>query len=202
MQECNNNPVSWNEYIEALKDTGIPGHLFDPVAENSFFTPNHSSVSQPSSSTPRGGSDTITRSALRSILLELGFGPQSPNLPPLNLSQPSINPVPGPSQSPIVAQINPIPRAPVTRSRRLAAADEVILVEEIPAGQGRGRGSGSNSNSNPNPNNQNNQIQNNQPNQDLVRGRGNRVGCGGNQNQNFYWNGGPSRGGRGYRRGG
>jgi hypothetical protein len=188
-QECNNNPVSWNEYIDSLKDTGIPSHLFDPVAENSIYTPSSANNTGPSSSTPR--TEAITRSALRSILQELALEGQ---LPILNQSL-NTNPVPnlpGPSQSPIVAAINPIPRPPVTRSRRVASVedDDVQIVEEIPAGRGRGRGRGANTNNISHP---------------ILAPRGRGRGRGQNSNQNqqtFYWPNNTTSRGRGYRRGG
>jgi hypothetical protein len=66
--ECNETPVSWSEYIEALKDTGIPDSYFEPTEAS--YTPNNSSNgSQFFSSTPRNGSQAaFLRTELQSII--------------------------------------------------------------------------------------------------------------------------------------
>jgi hypothetical protein len=192
-QECQNNPVSWNEYVDGLKDTGIPASLFEPI-ESSFSTPNTSSSSNPTSPTPRG-SETITRAELRSLLQEFAFS-NSPFFANASQnanqnqsqSQPPFQP---PAQPPVVV-INPTPR--ITRSSRAArnSAPEVITIDEVtPPNRGRGRGRGS-SNPNQNPNliqinpAQAQNLNQNQNQSNFYRGRG-RGSRGRGQNQFFTW---------------
>lgn len=131
--ECTaETPVSWNNYIESLRQTGIPSALFDPLDNSS----SSNSSNLPTASTPRApGSETITRAEFNSFLQELARG-QGPNL---NLSQ---NPVPvAPAVNPIPPTVNPIPPPrPVTRSRQSTLDSGIALNEEPVIVRGRGRG--------------------------------------------------------------
>jgi hypothetical protein len=180
-QECQNNPVSWNDYIEGLKDTGIPSALFEPIDTSSFSTPNTSNLSNPpSSSTPRG-SEAITRAELRSLLQEFALS-NSPFF--ANASQSQNQPAQPPSQPPVVV-INPTPR--ITRSARAArnSAPEIITIDEDIPSRGRGRGRGS-----VNPNLI--QVNPNQNQSNFYRGRG-RGSRGRGQNQNQDQNQNPNQ---------
>ncbi len=157
--ECENDPVPWNEYVESLKDTGIPPALFEPL-DNSFqFTPNNSNFA---SSTPRREGDI--RVELFNIIQE-AFGNsvaaqnQSQNNsvqnPNPNLNQ-SINPTPvRRSARHTPGDIDPRPVTPPTRgnnsSNRGRGRGVFQFVNpnqnqfQIPRGRGqqlRGRGRG------------------------------------------------------------
>jgi hypothetical protein len=143
-QECGNNPISWSEYVEALKDTGIPLHLFDPL-DNSLNLQNtaNSSNSFNLTSTPIG---QASLAVLRSLLQE-SIANASSQAPPVVPPQAPPNPN--------LARINPIPRM-VTR--RQSTNDEVQILEGPSRGRGRARGRGASSSSsasnnslNPNP---------------------------------------------------
>jgi len=150
--ECYNNSVSWIDYTEALKRTGIPARLFDPILDFPFNV---------STSTPIRGANASFQASLQALLQEYsGQGVQ------LNLSQ---NPVlqnqiqnqlqieaqaspPVPNQinpNPVINRINPTlnpnpnqidpTHRPVTRSRANGQLDNIVL----PRGRG-GRGRSSN----------------------------------------------------------
>ncbi len=102
-QDCENGtPVTWTEYVESLKQTGIPLGYFAPLE---ISASNTSSSSLPSASTPRSGSQPVTREELRSFLQEF-----------VNQSQPSAQGGAPPLQVPIpVTPVRPIVPIPLMR---------------------------------------------------------------------------------------
>ncbi len=128
------------EYVQSLKDTGIPLSLFDPLETSytSASTANNSN-NNPLFSTPRRDSESLSRAELINILQNFALNPNGS----LNASQnPNLN-----SQNPNQNQnqgtpptINPIPR-PVTRSQSsLNGSQEQPQGLQPPRGRGRGRG--------------------------------------------------------------
>ncbi len=136
--DCANLPATWGDYVQALKDTQIPAHLFDPI-ENSLHATNNS---LPTASTPRANvSESRLRSEILSLIQDLLPQNQSQNSqnsganvgnPIPNLVNPIPNRMPPPPPPP---QINPTPR-PITRARANVSAEELGSVR----GRGRGRG--------------------------------------------------------------
>ncbi len=67
-QDCDNgSPATWTDYVESLKRTGIPLGLFAPLESSAL---NSSASSLPTASTPRSGSQAVTREELRAFLQE------------------------------------------------------------------------------------------------------------------------------------
>jgi hypothetical protein len=159
-QECGNNPVTWSEYIESLKDTGIPAPLFEPLESSFHFNSFNSNNSNSNlTSTPRGQNNQLNQ--LRELLQEALFQ---------NNSQAN----PGPSQAPPQAppappQVNPIPRMVTRRS----AGSESAVADPQPPPRGRGRSRNRGGQQQPQFQNlfslNNSANQNNQP---IGRGRG------------------------------
>jgi hypothetical protein len=131
--DCPNDPVSWTDYIESLKDTGIPLRLFEQL-DNSYSTPNNSN--NPASSTPRRA-DSVSRADIVSLIRE-AFEAAPPNP---NLSQ-SVN------QSGAAASDNnsglsgpprpPINPTPVLRPRVRPPIAQNLEIDPTVRGRGRG----------------------------------------------------------------
>jgi hypothetical protein len=154
--DCTNAPVPWADYIESLKDTGIPPSYFEP-AENLVFNTSNSSNLGPLSSTPTHSSSAL-RSELQSLIQEAISAATGVQLPQqnqnLNNSQNQIPPSP-----PVIPVINPTvnPTArPRTRASVANLSGQSLGHQPTPArGRGRatrGRGRGSNGSANSNPN--------------------------------------------------
>jgi hypothetical protein len=97
--ECNGSPITWTEYIDILKGTGIPALFFDPL-DNSLSANSSNNSNLPNTSTPRAGSQAVTREELRQFLQEFV---QSQNTSGASNSQAQ------PNQAQTPARINPIP---------------------------------------------------------------------------------------------
>jgi hypothetical protein len=160
--DCNNQPVTWNEYVELLKDTSIPAPLFEPL-DNSYFTPNNSASSGPKfSSTPSQGeiNEKGLRQEFNNLIKEAFESGKAaaqglPNTPPPDLShllaskhadKTAINPTirNRPQDSTLTTgrgrgQIDPTPKQPKRPSTRGGTSGK----------GGKGLGRGQNLNQNP-----------------------------------------------------
>ncbi len=125
--ECHNAPVHWSDYIQSLKNKGIPARLFDPIPENIYGAgPSSQSnkFSNPFTSTPRHPSSA--EDLLRS-LFEGAFAPKA-------------NTDPTPSTSKGRTEIDPTFSASTPRS---------LNVNINPTFKATGRGRGSKGRGNP-----------------------------------------------------
>jgi hypothetical protein len=154
--ECQAQAVTWGDYINSLRDTGIPNALFEPL-ENSFAS--NASLNLPTSSTPRA--DSVNRADMLNLLQELAQNLNHSIGQPQAQAQAQVqDPNAENNAPPPPPPINPIPR-PVTRSLRslgdisggqhqAGAQIGHQALGQAPRGRGRGRGRPSNSPNFPN----------------------------------------------------
>jgi hypothetical protein len=145
-QDCENgSPITWTEYVESLKRTGIPLGYFAPL--ESSATNNTSSSSLPSASTPRSGSQAVTREELRSFLQEFVNQSQSN----AQGSAPLQVPIPVTPVRPIVpiplmrvnarpgnGNVNPIPTRVTRSSNSLNSLSSGSFQDPLATSRGRG----------------------------------------------------------------
>jgi len=179
--DCFNHQVSWIDYTESLKVTGIPARLFDPVTENIFNNSGLASSTPMRNLNPNASLHAGLISFLQNYSQNQSQSPNQSLNPVFPLQVPDtppnrINPIPNPVGQGIINPIpvgqgiiNPIPR-PVTRSRLNAQS------QSVPAPRGRGQGRGWNRGTYQNVNQdqqaQSNQVENNNFNNRTYRGRG------------------------------